>query len=202
MRQRPFWRWWDERRRMRRTRQLRLAPILPRKPLHTRKLRDVRCHQREFTPQYLACNQQVVGPNRLAIRLQGRSHRTGNPSVFFFEGQHGDRTGEERLKPPPVGLLLSTLGDTVPEFKSNHRGHEDRSAAGNGFLKSSADPSRSSIDERDARVGIEEKSHLKISRRGATGCLRPFSMNGSGPKRSSSSNHFAVSATNGSNRTP
>jgi len=83
----------------------RLAPVLPFKSLDARKFRGISRYQREFTPQCLASNQQVVGPDWLPLFFQRRSYHARGLSVFILERQRGDWAGEERLEPLPVNLL-------------------------------------------------------------------------------------------------
>ena len=76
-----------------------------------------------------------------------------------------------------------------------------RARAGHA-TQANPDRRRVAVYDCNARVGIQQIAHLKISRLGTTGWLRLFFMNGSELSRSNSANHLGGSEVNGSNRTP
>jgi len=81
-----------------------------------------------FAPHNLPCNQQVVSPNGLPSA--SKAARTAPATLGLLLRRAAWRPGRRRTPRAAAGWPPgANLGDTIPEFKSNNRGHEGRSAA-------------------------------------------------------------------------
>jgi len=103
---------------------LALGPVFPDQAVDPTKLFCIGGDQRQSVAQGLTRDQHVIRANRFPGGFQCRTHPSRTARVFLLKGQQAQRTREECFHPSGVGVLVSAVVNSIPEFQGNDSRHQ------------------------------------------------------------------------------